>query len=165
MAALLAVLAGLCTIFALVVTVAERWQEHAQAQWPVATARVERCSLRPTSTGRRNRYYIDCRLSYEVGGKQILTKLYSRTAPGPEVWQYPPNQIGPLQEWLDKHPRGTPITVHYDPKNPGKAIPVAGELLPGRPRTPSNLKLLGTAAICCLVLLAIARAGSERLRC
>jgi hypothetical protein len=159
-AGLLGVFAALCTIFALVVTVAEGWQDHAQAHWPVTTARVEKCSLHPTSTGLRNRYYIICQLSYVVGTDEIVTKLYSRTAPGPEVWQYPPNQIGPLQEWLDNHPLGTPITVRYDPGNPKKAVPVATDLLPGRPRTPSNLKLLGIGAISCVVLLAIARIGS-----
>jgi hypothetical protein len=38
---LLVVLLGLCTIFATVVTVAEAWQEHAQARWPQVTARVD----------------------------------------------------------------------------------------------------------------------------
>jgi len=64
--ALMGLFAGLCTIFAFFVTVAEAWQERAQAQWPEATARIERCGLHPTSTGRRDRYYIDCRLGYVV---------------------------------------------------------------------------------------------------
>jgi hypothetical protein len=46
----LGLFAGLCSTFALVVTMAEAWQEHAQAQWPVATARVERCGLHSTSS-------------------------------------------------------------------------------------------------------------------
>jgi len=157
---LLGEFAGLCTIFVLIVTVAEGWQEHAQAQWPTTMARVEKCGLRRTSSGRRNGYYIDCRLSYEVGGAEFVARLYSRTAPAPEVWQYPPNQIGPLQEWLDKHPQGTKITVHFDPGNHGKAVPIESEQLPGRPRTPNNLRLLRIAAISCAVLLVIARIGS-----
>ncbi len=158
---LLGVFAGLCTIFALVVTVAEGWQEQAQAKWPVATARVERCGLHPTSTSRRNSYYIVCQLSYVVGGEEMMTRATSRTAPGPGVWQYPPNQIGPLQEWLDKHPQGTSIAMHYDPGNPRKAVPVAADALPGRPRTPNNLKLLGIAAMSCFVLLALSRIVSR----
>jgi hypothetical protein len=35
----LVVLLGLCTTFALVVTAAQAWQEHAQARWPEVTAR------------------------------------------------------------------------------------------------------------------------------
>ena len=42
---LLGLLAGVCTIFALVVTLAEGWQEALQAKWPQATARVQRCSV------------------------------------------------------------------------------------------------------------------------
>jgi hypothetical protein len=36
--ALLGFFAGLCTIFAFLVTVAEAWQEHNQAQWPETTS-------------------------------------------------------------------------------------------------------------------------------
>src|ERR1700739_277713 len=49
--ALLGLFAGLCTIFALIVTVAEGWQEHSQAQWPEATAHIEKCYLHQSSTG------------------------------------------------------------------------------------------------------------------
>src|SRR5262245_39166160 len=120
--ALLGLFAGLCAVFALIVTVAEAWQEHSQAQWPETTARVEKCSLHQTSTGRRNRYYIDCRLSYVVGDHEFVAKVYSRSAPSRAIWQYPPNQIGPLEDWVDAHPPRTSIAVHYDPGNPKKAV-------------------------------------------
>jgi hypothetical protein len=159
---LLGLFAGLCSIFALVVTVAEAWQEHAQAQWPVATARVERCGLHQTSSGRRDWYYIDCRLSYVVGAEEILAKVYSSSVPSPTVWQYPPNQIGPLQDWVDNHPQGMLIAVHYNPANPKKAVLVATDMPRGGPRTPNNLKLLGMAATSCALLLTIARIGRRR---
>jgi Protein of unknown function (DUF3592) len=155
--ALMGLFAGLCTIFAFVVTVAEARREYAQAQWPEATARVERCGLHPTSTGRRDRYYIDCRLGYVVSGEDEVAKLYSRTVPSPETWQYPPNQIGPLQQWLDEHPEGTQIAVRYDPDNPKKAVLIATDTPLGGRRTPTNLRLLGFMAVSCIVLLAIAR--------
>jgi hypothetical protein len=47
-------------MFALVVTAAQAWQEHAQARWPEVTAHVDRCGLDQTSTGRREKY---CALS------------------------------------------------------------------------------------------------------
>ena len=41
---------GLCTIFVLVVTAFEAWQEHAQAQWPQVTA-----SIRVAASGFREK--------------------------------------------------------------------------------------------------------------
>ena len=159
---LLGLFAGLCTIFALVVTVAEGWQEHIQAQWPEATSHVEKCYLHQSSSRRQDRYYIDCRLSYVVGAEEFVAKVYSGSVPSPTVWQYPPNQIGPLQEWVDEHPQETPIAVHYDPGNHRKAVLVATDMPRGGPHTPNNLKLLGIAATSCVVLLTIARITRPR---
>ena len=83
---LLGLVAGLCTVFALVVTVAEGWQEHAQAQWPEAKAHIEKYYLHQSSRGRRDRYYIDCRLSYVVGAEEFVAKVYSGSVPAPTVW-------------------------------------------------------------------------------
>jgi hypothetical protein len=153
----LGLFAGLCALFALVVTVAEAWQEHARAQWPETTARVEQCRMRQVSTGRRQAYFIDCRLVYEVGFEQFATRVYSRHVPSPDVWQYPPNQIAPYQDWVDQHPPGTPISVRYDPGNPKKAILAAAYMPFGGPRTPNNVKLLGFFAAICFALLVIGR--------
>ena len=62
---------GLCTVFAGVVTVAEAWQEHVQAQWPEVAARVDECGLQRTSSGRREKFHIRCRLSYAVGTEAV----------------------------------------------------------------------------------------------
>jgi hypothetical protein len=156
-AGLLGLFAGLCTILALVVTVAQAWQEHAEARWPEVMARVDRCRLHQTSTGRRDRYYIDCRLSYAEGAEQVVTNIYSVNVPSPQVWQYPPNQIAPFEEWVDRHPPGTPIAVRYDPAKHKKVVLVKADMPRGGPRTPNNLKLLGIAAASCVVFLAIAR--------
>ena len=157
-AALLGALAGLCAVFALVVTAAEAWQEHAQAQWPEMTARVERCSLHQSSTGRRNRYYVDCRLSYAVGTEQIAAHVYSASVPSREVPQYPPDQIGPLEDWVDKHPPGTPMVVRYNPAQHNKMVLVVTDMpCAGGPHTANNLKLLGFFAASSVLLLAIAR--------
>ena len=157
-AALLGVFAGLCTIFALVVTVAETLQEHAEAQWPETTARVDSCYLHQTSTGRRDRYYIDCRLSYAVGSEQIAAHAYSAHVPSREVSQYPPNQIGPLEDWVNRHPPGTEMAVRYDPARPSKMILVATDMpRAGGPHPGSDLKLLGFFAASSVLLLSVAR--------
>jgi Protein of unknown function (DUF3592) len=157
----LVALSGLCTIFVLVLTAAQAWQEHAQARWPEVTARVDRCGLDQTSSGPR-RYYIHCRLSYSVGAEQNATNVYSHNAPSRETWQYPPNQIGPLEQWVDAHPQGTPIVVHYDPANHTKVVLVATDMPLGGPRTPSNVKQLEVWAGSFLVLLTIARITRPR---
>jgi hypothetical protein len=150
--------AGLCTIFALVVTAAQAWQDHAHAQWPEATAQVQRCGL-DTYTHKPESYRIDCGISYTVRGEEIVSHVYSRSthAPARVIWQYPPQQFERLQEWVGAHPKGTPIAVHYDPASHGKAVLVATDMPLGGPPTPGNLRLLGTAAASCVVLLAIAR--------
>ena len=153
----LVALSGLCTLFASVVTAAQAWQEHAQARWPEVTARVDRCGLDQTSSGRREKYYIHCRLSYALGAEQNVTNIYSSNVPSPEIWQYPPNQIGPLEYWVDEHPQGTPIVVHYDPANHRKAVLVTTDMPLGGPRTPNNLKVLGVFAATSVLLLTIAR--------
>ncbi len=158
----LVALSGLCTIFASVVTAAQAWQEHAQARWPEVTAHVDRCGLDRTSSGRREKFYIHCRLSYTVGAEQNVTNVYSSNVPSPEIWQYPPNQIGPFEEWVDQHPQGTPIVVRYDPANHKKVVLVANYMPRGGARTPSNVKLLEVCAGSFLVLLTIARITRPR---
>jgi len=152
----LVVLFALCTIFASVVTVAQAWQEHAQARWPEVTARVDKCGLDQTSSGRREKFYIHCRLSYAVGTQQNATNVYSMNVPSPEIWQYPPNQIGPFAEWVDEHTQGTPILVRYDPIDHTKVVVVAPPMPGGGPRTQSNIKLLEFWAGGFLVLVTIA---------
>jgi hypothetical protein len=97
---------GLCTIFAAVVTAAIAWTEHAEARWPQVTARVDQCGLDETPTGEREMYYIRCRLFYEVGAEQNTATVDSVNVPSRAVWQYPPNQIGPLEDWIAEHPPG-----------------------------------------------------------
>lgn len=155
--------AGLCAIFVFVVTVFEAWQEHAEARWPEVTAHVERCYLHQTSTGRRNRYYIDCGLSYTVGAEQVVANVYSANVPSSEVWQYPPNQIAPFEEWVERHPPGTPIVLRYDPAKPKKAVLVATDMpRAGGPHTENDLKLLGFFAAIAAVLLTVARIARPR---
>ena len=153
---------GLCTIFVTVVTVAQAWQEHAEARWPEATARVDRCSLDRTSSNGGRKFDIRCRLSYAVGAEQNATNIYSINVPAPEVQQYPRNQIAPFEEWVNNHPPGKSIVVRYDPANHKKVVLVATDMPGGGPRTPSNVKILEVCAGGFLVLLTIARITRPR---
>jgi hypothetical protein len=87
---LLVLFTGLCSMFALVVTVAQGWQEHAQARWPGTTAFVQRCGL-DIYTQKREAYWIDCRIRYLVDAEEIVTKVHSRSTPAPRrvISQHP----------------------------------------------------------------------------
>jgi Protein of unknown function (DUF3592) len=159
---LLVLFLGLCTMFASVVTVAEAWQEHLRARWPEVTARVDECGLNQTSSGRRENFYIRCRLRYAVGAEEHAANIYSSNVPSPEIWQYPPNQIAPFEEWVNDHLPGTPIVVHYDPANHAKVALVATDMPRAGPRTPNNVKLLEFLAGSFLVLLTVARITRPR---
>jgi len=156
---LMGVFFGLCTIFALLVTAAEAWQEHRQAQWPEATARIQRCSVETHYSQRREYVQIECRISYLVGNEEIVTHVRSRSTASSRraLWEYPAEQAGRMQEWVDAHRQGALTAVHYDPANHKNAALVATDMPLGGPRTPSNLKLLTIAAIACAVFLTIAR--------
>jgi hypothetical protein len=164
LAGFMGLFAGLCTIFVLVVTAAEGWVEHAQAQWPTATARVQRCGL-DVYTRRSQAYWIDCSLSYTVRGEDIVSHVHSQTIPAPQrvIWQSPTGRFEQLQAWVDEHPEGTSIEVHYDPANHKKSALVTTDMPLGGPRTPDNLKLLGFFAVSSVVLLAIARVARRAL--
>lgn len=153
----LGLFAGLCTIFVLAVTVGQAWQEHAESHWPVATARVKECGLDQSSSNQRNLYYIDCRLAYRVDTEDVVATIFSGSAPAPDVWQYPPNQLAPLQDWVERHPAGTPIVVQYDPGNYRKAVLLVKDMPRGEPHTPANLKLLAATATIFVLFVGIAQ--------
>jgi hypothetical protein len=152
--------AGLCTVFALVVTTALAWSEHAQAHWPAAAAHVQRCGVDfYNHTLTREAYWIDCKLSYTVGAEDVVSHVHSRSTPASQriTYEFPAGQFERMQEWVNEHPAGTPIAVHYDPSNHAKAVLVETDMPRGGPQTPDNLKLLGFCALSCAVLLTIAR--------
>src|SRR6202035_6085374 len=94
--------AGLCSMFALVVTAAQAWQEHAQAQWPQAAATVQTCAVE-IYMHKQKSYWIECRISYPVGAEQVVTRVHSRSSPAPSrvVSQHPTAQIDLMQDWVD----------------------------------------------------------------
>lgn len=153
----MALLASLCTLLALVVTALEAWREHAQAQWPEATARIRECAV-DQYTAHPEDYLIECSIEYPVGADIVHSKVRSRTTPAPRqvIWAYPADTFDRMQQWVAAHRAGTPLTVHYDPADPTRAALLATDMPLGGPRTPGNLKLLGGAAAVFAVLSAAA---------
>jgi hypothetical protein len=149
---------GLCTVFMLIVTPALAWQDHVHAQWPQAAAQVQQCSLDLYPPDPKY-YRIDCGVSYTVRGEQIASHVYSRTTPDPRqiIWECQPPQFERMQAWVDDHPKGTSIAVHYDPASPSKAVLLVTDMPLAGSQTPFCLRLLEIAAVSCVILLAIVR--------
>ena len=155
---LLGCFAGLCTLFAGVVTAFDAWREHVRAGWPEARARVELCEIREYRSSGKS-YYIRCRLAYTVAGQTIEAQIDSMMVPDPArvIWRSPGfPDLGDLQEWVDAHPAGTPIDVHYNPAIPRTAALVITDMPLAGPRAPGDLRLVYAFAMLCVVLLLIA---------
>ena len=159
--AIFAALAALCTVFAVIATLANAWQEHEQAAWPQAAASVINCEIAETSSSSR-RYNIRCRLKFIANFQQARTTVYSIDVPPADAVQYPLNQIAPFIDWVNAHPPGTSLVVRYNPTQPSKII-MAGDYMPmGGPQTPNDIKLAGACAVSFLVLFLIARITRPR---
>lgn len=154
--AFLTLFAGLCTIFALIATVADAWNEHQQQNWPEATATVERCSVDPyiplRSASGTPVWQIHCRIAYPVGSDQIQTGIRSRsTASG-----WGGDKEG-MRQWVTQHRSGTSITIHYDPQKPTTAVLTTTDMPYAGPRTPNDIKLVVMALSAFFVLSFLAK--------
>src|SRR5215469_2383771 len=137
---LLAVFAGLCAVFALIVSVADAWREHVQQTWPEVTATVQRCSVDPHIPIRGSRaplWTIHCRIAYRVGGDEIEGRIESRSTTS--GWG---GNLDGMQRWASGHRSGSSFVVHYDPANPKMVVLTKTDMPSAGPRTPSNLRLL-----------------------
>jgi hypothetical protein len=157
--ALLGLFAGLCAIFAAIVSAAEAYREQVQASWPKANARIQECSVEPyepfRSDGSGTVWHIECAITYALSAEEVATQIRSRSTPHGA-------NIALLDQWVADHPRLTPIVVRYDPSNHKNAIPAGTDMPYTGPRTPQNLKLLLIFSAGCVGLLTIARVMRRR---
>jgi hypothetical protein len=148
-----ALFAGMCSLFALIVTAGEALRELTQARWPEVTATIERCSIDlqyydgPNSDDPT--WWLECKIGFRAGTDQILARIYSGHRSNPSQG-YPEL----MNRWVNDHPPGSTIVVRYNPTDL-KALPVRDYLPNGEPRTLSNLKLLSGFTLACASLLAI----------
>jgi Protein of unknown function (DUF3592) len=159
-----ALFTGLCTLFALVVTTGQAWEEHTHAQWPEVTAQVQRCGLDIYTHFHGTAYWINCSLSYQVRSEEFVSQVHSASTPDPRrvLGKNPSAAFDRMQAWVDAHPEGTSIRVHYNPANHANTALVETDMPGGGLRTPDNLKLLGFFAVSCIVMLTIARIAKPR---
>jgi hypothetical protein len=160
-ALLLGGFAALCTLFAAIVTAAEGWRDHVRAGWPQTEARVDTCAVKHYES-RGRWYYIRCRISYPAGAERIEAQIDSGNVPAPErgIWQGSSTAtFGDLQSWVDTHPQGMTIVIHYDPDSPKSAALVTTDMPLAGPKTPGNLQLLAITALISVGLLGVGAVG------
>lgn len=145
----LAYVFALFTAFAVVASAGQSWVEFRHRQWPAASARIERCEVKPyqSSTGRRREhsaYYIACEISYEAARGQVVTAtINSRRVTSPELaWPDTGPQISQMRWWVDRHPAGAVLEVHYDPANQRHAVLTSTDMPLAGPQTTNNIKLI-----------------------
>ena len=149
----LSLFALLCTIFALVVTAAEAWQEHAQLSWPSATATIQRCAMdryvRSPNGNSTTRSRIACDIQYAVNGEDVQARLHSASSSSDK-------DISRMQHWVSEHRTGKSIEIHYDPANSKNAVLTETDMPFAGPHTPNNLKLLALAVVAFIVFYSLA---------
>jgi len=163
--------AGFLAIFSLVVTIFAAFQEYMQSYWPEATASIQNCSVKRQNTSEEDYYVIDCLIGYVVSDQIVMSHVLSRSLRAPEriIWELNAGQtqqmLDKMREWVDAHPPGMLINVHYNPSSYGKSALVTTDMPLGGPQTQSNVAIaVGFAAISIAMLAigAIARRFSMR---
>lgn len=134
--------AGLCAVFALAVTLVEWRAEQAQAQWPLAMARIERADLGAQAL----RY----RVRYDADWQERVTTVSSHSTSDA-------HELAAMRAWVAQHRPGDRIDVRYDPAQPGHAIFASSDVPNAGPRTPQNVTFTAIAALACIVLITLAR--------
>ena len=77
---------ALCAVFSLVVTAGVAWQEYCERHWPEAAATIQQCSLEEVAETPPSNLIdcqIDCKISYVVGDRTVMSRVRSMTAPAP----------------------------------------------------------------------------------
>ncbi len=106
-------------VSALIAALAGTWAVYRHhvivAHWPVVNARVDDCRLdryQGLIDASRSSYAVHCRLAYAVGAVRYVSPVRSPfTLAGDDQ----------LSAWIAAHPRGSTLTVHYDPREPAQA--------------------------------------------
>jgi hypothetical protein len=149
--------AALCALLGLVVTVAEGFENVAQARWPIVPARIEHGEVTAPSTDRRGGaplWQLRYRVRYEVDGREHKATLTSHTTTSDET-------LARMRAWAGGHQRNGRIDIRYDPAQPARALFTADVPSAGS-RTATNLELTLVATLAAVALLWLARRMAVR---
>lgn len=120
MTRLLSLFCGLCAVIALPFAAFDAIVIHRQQQWPATDAMVKSADIRIDhpfpNDGGGTTYQLDTRL---VAGDRLLTVRSSSA-----------RDAGVMNEWIERHPRGSHVGVRIDPARSGSAVFADPEDLP-----------------------------------
>ena len=150
-AGLFGLFAGLCAIFALVVTLFVWRAERAQAQWPLVSARIERAELvEHVESNGGTSWALRYRVRYDADWQEHAASLSSRSTSNA-------SELAAMRAWLEQHRRGGRIDVRYDPAQPGHAVFASPNVPNSGSRMATNAAFIAGAAAACIILLTLAR--------
>jgi len=148
--------AGLCAVFALVVTVFEWRAERAQAAWPVASARVERGEVAESvGSGDSRSWSLRYRVRYDAGWQEQAVTVSSHSTSSVQ-------DAAAMRAWAQEHRRGSRVDVRYDPANPRRAVFASVDVPNAGPRTPFDVSVTLAAGVASVLLIALARFMARR---
>lgn len=149
---------GVCAGCSALVTATEAWQDHVRAHWPAATAQIKTCKVN-FAYAEEKYLNIACLIRNNIATETLDATVMSRKARAPDaaIFRWPPHQIGEteMQSWVDAHPAGTSIPVHYDPAQHATAVLIDVGMPLGDARTPGNLRATGLFAAISAAILAL----------
>jgi uncharacterized protein DUF3592 len=136
------------------------WQGYqVRNRWPAVSATIQQCEVK--SHKRRNSaqlaWFAECGITFNARGETVKGGIESVAAyyeHRPKSWGNP--GIDELRAWVATHPRGTVLTVHYNPEWPPEAEPVPPPPIFDRYSNGLTLRIAGIVAVVGIGLVALA---------
>ena len=152
LAGLFGLFAGLCSVFAICVTLVDWYNEATEARWPLVSAVVERADVIASerSDGSGPLWNLRAHVRYEVNGVARAATLTSRTA-------FSDINAEQLQTWAEEYRAGRRVDIRYDPSRETRAVFAAADLSSVAGRVRTDLIFVAVGAVACVILLVLAR--------
>lgn len=113
----------------LVITLPRPMEAVRSQDWPATRGKLVAAAIDRTRSRRRIRYDVDLRYTYVVEGRRLESERWSVNG-SPRF-----TSRSDAEEFLERHPVGSELTVRYDPEDPTSAVVVAG----GEPKAWMNV--------------------------
>lgn len=141
------------TLFMIVKTATDTFQESKQAKWPRAVATITQQVVRKYS-GRHDVWRIESEVRYSVDGEKLTSNIQSRVGGFTE--------LKAMRSWASQHQPGTSLPVRYDPQHHNTVVPDAGDMPESGPQVPDDLVTVLLFLLLSIALVTIGRVLQRR---